>query len=112
MKTPGYPGYYIGESSCRWTLKASPQQRVRINFLDVSVRGVAPFEDSCIDTVIVSENGLNLLSTCGDVPEDTVITSDGSVLNVTFETFSKNLFPKRGFLFYYKGNIYLSNYYF
>mgnify|MGYP002716665150 FL=1 len=109
-RTPGYPSYYVGETNCKWMLKSSPLQRIKITFLDVSIRNVAPHEMDCLDKIIVSENGLNLLTACGDSFENVVVLSSGSSLNVSFVTQSKNLFPKRGILFHYKGKLDNNNY--
>lgn len=36
--SPGYPKYYIGESECRWTISAPKEQKIRLTFLDISLR--------------------------------------------------------------------------
>lgn len=37
IRTPGYPHFYIGDV-CGWRLRVHEEQRVRITFLDVSLR--------------------------------------------------------------------------
>lgn len=36
--SPGYPKFYIGESECRWTVSAPKEQKIRLTFLDISLR--------------------------------------------------------------------------
>lgn len=36
--SPGYPKFYIGESECRWTISAPNEQKIRLTFLDISLR--------------------------------------------------------------------------
>lgn len=36
--SPGYPKFYIGESECRWTISAPIEQKIRLTFLDISLR--------------------------------------------------------------------------
>lgn len=36
--SPGYPKFYIGESECRWTISAPKEQKIRLTFLDISLR--------------------------------------------------------------------------
>lgn len=102
-RSPGYPSYYIGEIACKWSLRAPHSQKVRVRLLDVSLRGIAPYDADCVDWIDITENGLNLVKTCGDVLEDVVVHSQGSALNVSFVANSKTIYPKRGFLFHYKG---------
>ncbi|KAK6623335.1 hypothetical protein RUM43_009187 [Polyplax serrata] len=101
-RSPGYPSYYIGEIACKWSLRAPHSQKVRVRLLDVSLRGIAPYDADCVDWIDITENGLNLVKTCGDVLEDVVVHSQGSALNVSFIANSKTIYPKRGFLFHYK----------
>lgn len=103
VQTPGYPRFYVGGRTCHWTLRAPIQQTVKITFLDISLRGIGPLERNCLDWLIVSEHGVDLLATCGDDVGTTVVRSIGPELNVTLTTASKRLFPKRGLLFHYKG---------
>ncbi|KAL0273476.1 UNVERIFIED_CONTAM: hypothetical protein PYX00_006131 [Menopon gallinae] len=102
IQSPGYPRFYIGERTCRWTLRARPSQTVKVKFLDISLRGVAPFKRTCEDWLVVSEDGFNRLTACGDTIGDTEVQSSGSVLNISLIANTKLLFPKRGLLFHYK----------
>lgn len=43
--SPGYPKFYIGESECRWTISAPKEQKIRLTFLDISLR--CKFSYSC-----------------------------------------------------------------
>jgi hypothetical protein len=53
----------------------------------------------------VEEEDRQLLSVCGEKEESIVIESDGGGLDVFVSIRSKNIFPKRGVLFQYKGQL-------
>jgi hypothetical protein len=56
----------------------------------------------------VVEEDRELLSVCGEKEESIVIESDGGGLDVFVSIRSKNIFPKRGVLFQYKGQLLFS----
>jgi hypothetical protein len=51
----------------------------------------------------VREGDRQRLSLCGEIEETIVIESEGESLDVSVSIRSKNIFPKRGVLFHYKG---------
>jgi hypothetical protein len=66
-------------------------------------------ETECTDRLTVEEDGRQLLSVCGEKQESIVIESDGGGLDVFVSIRSKNIFPKRGVLFQYKGQLLFSD---
>lgn len=63
-------------------------------------------ESFCVDSLTITDHtiGRHLIRTCGESQKITSISSQGDQkLTVTFTTRSKNIYPKRGFLLYYKG---------
>ncbi|CAH2988492.1 unnamed protein product [Chilo suppressalis] len=102
IRTPGYPNFYVGDV-CRWRLRADPEQRLRVTLLDVSLRSVGPFEESCMDYVSVQDsNGDSLLSSCEQVELPLQLTSTTNTVEVLVEAKSKGAYPKRGVLLHYK----------
>ncbi|KAJ8726119.1 hypothetical protein PYW07_000817 [Mythimna separata] len=102
IRTPGYPHYYI-DGDCGWRLRVNPEQKIRITLMDVSLRGIEPFKDRCIDYVAVQDqNGDALLSSCEQVELPLRLTSVTHVVNVTVVARSKGAYPKRGVLLHYK----------
>ncbi|KAJ8729660.1 hypothetical protein PYW08_001241 [Mythimna loreyi] len=102
IRTPGYPHYYTG-GECGWRLRVNPEQRIRITLMDVSLRGIEPFKDRCIDYIAVQDqNGDALLSSCEQVELPLKLTSVTNVVNVTVVATSKGAYPKRGVLLHYK----------
>ncbi|CAG9784646.1 unnamed protein product [Diatraea saccharalis] len=102
IRTPGYPNFYVGDV-CRWRLRASPEQHIRVTLLDVSLRSVGPFEDSCVDYVSVQDsNGDSMLSSCEQVDLPLRLTAATNVVDVLVEAKSKGAYPKRGVLLHYK----------
>lgn len=39
INTPGYPLYYLGQSTCGWTFRTFPGQRIVLIFHDLNIRG-------------------------------------------------------------------------
>lgn len=102
IRTPGYPHFYVGDE-CRWRLRVNPEQKVRVTFLDVSLRSISPFEDHCFDYVRVDDlNGDSLLYSCEQVELPLRLTSVTNVVDVAVEAKSKGAYPKRGVLLHYK----------
>lgn len=62
-------------------------------------------ETECTDRLTVQEEDRQLLSLCGEKEESIVIESEGGGLDVFVFIRSKNIFPKRGVLFQYKGQL-------
>jgi hypothetical protein len=62
-------------------------------------------EKECTDRLTVQEEDRQLLSLCGEKEESIVIESEGGGLDVFVSIRSKNIFPKRGVLFQYKGQL-------
>ncbi|XP_041971178.1 uncharacterized protein LOC121727404 [Aricia agestis] len=101
VRTPGYPHYYVGDR-CRWRLQAT-EQRIRLTFLDVSLRSIGPFEKKCTDYITVTDgNGETLLSTCDQVNLPLRVTSLTDSVEISVEAQSKGAYPKRGILMHYK----------
>jgi hypothetical protein len=65
--------------------------------------GIDSTETECTDRLTVKEGDRHLLSLCGEKEDSLVIESDGAGLDVFISIRSKNIFPKRGVLFQYKG---------
>ncbi|XP_037297922.1 uncharacterized protein LOC115449629 [Manduca sexta] len=102
IRTPGYPHFYVGDA-CRWRLRAHPEQKIRVTFLDVSLRSIEPFDDTCTDYVTVQDsNGDSLLSSCEQVDMPLKLTSSTSTVEVMVDARSKGAYPKRGVLLHYK----------
>ncbi|XP_068083513.1 uncharacterized protein [Anabrus simplex] len=102
LQTPAYPSYYVGQQECKWTVKSPPGQKVLLQLLDISLRGIGPREVNCTDHLTVVENDRTVLSTCGDEADLIQILSESNTLEVTITTASKKMFPKRGVLAHYK----------
>jgi len=64
---------------------------------------IGPSETECTDTLVVKEEERQLLFLCGEREDSIVIESEGAGLDVSVTIRSKNIFPKRGVLFRYKG---------
>ncbi|XP_028178688.1 uncharacterized protein LOC114366102 [Ostrinia furnacalis] len=102
IRTPGYPNFYV-EDVCQWRLVAHPEQRIRVTFLDVSLRSIGPFESSCKDYVSVQDsNGDSMLSSCEQVELPLRLTSATNAVDVKVEARSQGAYPKRGVLLHYK----------
>ncbi|XP_071442835.1 uncharacterized protein [Hetaerina americana] len=126
VASPGYPKYYVAGTgaaragvACEWVIRPRQQgQRVQVTLLDVSLRGVGPYEQECSDWLEVtagrsltagapegdSEDERVLLAGCGEAPEAVRIESpeEAPGLRVALRSASGSLFPKRGLLFHYK----------
>jgi hypothetical protein len=70
---------------------------------------IGPSETECTDRLRVEEEDRQLLSVCGEKEESIAIESDGAGLDVFVTIRSKNIFPKRGVLFQYKGQLLFSD---
>jgi hypothetical protein len=78
-----------------------------LNMTDVCA-DIGSSETQCTDRLTVAEEDRELLSLCGEKDESIVIESDGGGLDVSVSIRSKNIFPKRGVLFQYKGQLMFS----
>lgn len=63
---------------------------------------VQPSEDSCRDSLSVTEGSKQLFHQCGETNQPLRITSEGSEMNLTL-TATSTVFPKRGYLAYFQG---------
>ncbi|XP_053602780.1 uncharacterized protein LOC128670809 isoform X2 [Plodia interpunctella] len=102
IRTPGYPNFYIGDE-CRWRIRVPSEQRLRITLMDVSLRTIGPFENSCTDYISVREsNGDTMFSSCDQVDLPLRLTSSTDTVDVVVDAKSKGAYPKRGVLLHYK----------
>ncbi|XP_020291721.1 uncharacterized protein LOC109858652 [Pseudomyrmex gracilis] len=99
INTPGYPLYYLGESTCGWIFRTYPGQRIVLTFHDLNIRD--PNADgSCVDIVRVRDHGDTLFEFCGTVAGIRVV-SNTNELTLDFVAVTK-LFGARGFLLQYQ----------
>ena len=56
--------YYLGGRECIWTIQAEPGQRMELEVVDLALRDTG---DDCEDSVELREQGLTLMSLCGDL---------------------------------------------
>ncbi|XP_052757832.1 uncharacterized protein LOC113511344 isoform X2 [Galleria mellonella] len=102
MRTPGYPHFYVGEE-CHWRIRVNPEQRIRLTLLDVSLRTIGPFEESCTDFIAVEDsNGESMFTSCDQVELPLKLLSTTDTVDVTVQVKSEGAYPKRGVLLHYK----------
>ncbi|XP_059059315.1 uncharacterized protein LOC131852637 [Achroia grisella] len=102
MRTPGYPHFYVGDE-CHWRIRVHPEQRIRVTLLDVSLRTIGPFDESCTDYISVEDsNGKSMLSSCEQVELPLKLYSTTDTVDVTVQVKSEGAYPKRGVLLHYK----------
>lgn len=63
-----------------------------------------PNEDTCRDSISVTEGSKQLLHRCGETNRPISITSEGHALNVTL-TATSNVYPKRGYVAHFQGRL-------
>ncbi|KAG7207617.1 hypothetical protein KM043_009238 [Ampulex compressa] len=99
VNSPGYPLYYLGGNTCRWTFRASPGQRIVITFHDLNIRGPR-IDGSCSDVARVREAGVTLFERCGTAAGLKVVSNSNLV---TLDLIaSKRLYSARGFFLQYQ----------
>ncbi|XP_053673757.1 uncharacterized protein LOC128724016 [Anopheles nili] len=99
LMTPSYPKYYIGDSTCRWTLYAGVHQRIKLTVLDLALRS----DDECRDYLQVVDLNTNqtLFHSCTESSRPIEIVSIQERLEVSVRTTTKVIYPKRGVLIHY-----------
>ncbi|XP_049279915.1 uncharacterized protein LOC125762144 isoform X1 [Anopheles funestus] len=99
LMTPSYPKYYIGDSTCRWTLYAGVHQRIKLTVLDLALR----YDDECRDYLQVVDLNTNqtLFHSCTESSRPIEIVSIQERLEVSVRTTTKVIYPKRGVLVHY-----------
>ena len=100
ISSPGYPRYYLGGRECVWTILAEQGQRIELEVVDLALRDTG---DQCEDTVQVREEGLTLMSLCGDLDgrANVVSNSRGVELRMRTAPSGQSLYPHRGLLLHY-----------
>ncbi|XP_046746947.1 uncharacterized protein LOC124411709 [Diprion similis] len=99
LKSPGYPLFYTGGSTCGWTFKSLPGQRISLTFHDLDIR--SPEQDgSCVDVIRIRENRVTLFESCGSAVGLEVL-SESNVVTLDLIASGK-IYPSRGFLLQYK----------
>ncbi|XP_071550404.1 uncharacterized protein [Panulirus ornatus] len=103
VQSVGYPEYYLGDPGvCTITIRVDEGQRVMLTISDLSIREIVqPSEDSCRDSLSVTEGSKQLFHQCGETNQPLRITSEGSEMNLTL-TATSTVFPKRGYLAYFQ----------
>uniref|UniRef100_A0A182PPN5 CUB domain-containing protein n=1 Tax=Anopheles epiroticus TaxID=199890 RepID=A0A182PPN5_9DIPT len=101
LMTPSYPKYYIGDSTCRWTLYAGVHQRIKLTVLDLALR----YDEECRDYLQVVDLNTNqtLFRSCTESSRPIEIVSIQERLEVSVRTTTKVIYPKRGVLIHYTG---------
>uniref|UniRef100_A0A182S5P6 CUB domain-containing protein n=1 Tax=Anopheles maculatus TaxID=74869 RepID=A0A182S5P6_9DIPT len=99
LMTPSYPKYYIGDSTCRWTLYAGVHQRIKLTVLDLALR----YDEECRDYLQVVDINTNqtLFHSCTESSRPIEIVSIQERLEVSVRTTTKVIYPKRGVLVHY-----------
>uniref|UniRef100_A0A182MCL6 CUB domain-containing protein n=1 Tax=Anopheles culicifacies TaxID=139723 RepID=A0A182MCL6_9DIPT len=99
LMTPSYPKYYIGDSTCRWTLYAGVHQRIKLTVLDLALR----YDEECRDYLQVVDLNTNqtLFHSCTESSRPIEIVSIQERLEVSVRTTTKVIYPKRGVLVHY-----------
>ena len=100
ISSPGYPRYYLGGRECVWTIQAEQGQRIELEVVDLALRDTG---DQCEDSVQVREEGLTLMSLCGDLEgrADVASTSRQVELRMRTAASKQSLYPDRGLLLHY-----------
>ena len=100
ISSPGYPSYYLGGRECVWTIQAEQGQRIELEVVDLALRDTG---DQCEDSVQVREEGLTLMSLCGDLEgrADVASTSRQVELRMRTAASKQSLYPDRGLLLHY-----------
>ncbi|XP_015435515.1 PREDICTED: uncharacterized protein LOC107191077 [Dufourea novaeangliae] len=99
VNSPGFPLYYLGETTCGWTFRSAPGQRIVLTFHDLDIRG-PEVDGSCVDVVRVRERGRTLLEHCGTAAGVRVV-SDLNVITLDLVA-SKRFYTGRGFFLQYQ----------
>ena len=102
ISSPGYPSYYLGGRECVWTIQAQPGQRIRLEVVDLALRDPGQ-AGQCEDSVEVKEEGLSLLSLCGDLQGRANVASSSRQVELRMRTAAskQSLYPHRGLLLHY-----------
>ena len=90
---------------CDKVFLMNSRDRIRneINRFLFNVQFAGQEKSVCRDELIVSDDRTNLLSTCGDHSSAVAVLSLSHQVNVTLVPQSRMVFPKRGFLLYFRG---------
>ncbi|XP_076670370.1 uncharacterized protein LOC143369847 [Andrena cerasifolii] len=99
IRSPGYPLYYLGESTCGWTFRSAPGQRIALTFHDLDIRG-PEVDGSCVDVVRVRDRGRTLLEYCGTAAGVRVV-SNSNLITLDLVA-SSRLHNARGFFLQYQ----------
>ena len=83
-----------------WTILAEQGQRIELEVVDLALRDTG---EQCEDSVQVREEGLTLMSLCGDLDgrANVVSTSRGVELRMRTAPSGQSLYPHRGLLLHY-----------
>ena len=102
ISSPGYPGYYLGGRECVWTIQAGPGQRIHLEVVDLALRDPGEAGE-CEDSVEVKEEGLTVMSLCGDLEGRANVASSSRQVELRMRTAAskQSLYPHRGLLLHY-----------
>ena len=102
ISSPGYPSYYLGGRECVWTIQAQLGQRIQLEVVDLALRDPGEGED-CEDSVEVKEEGLTVMSLCGDLEGRANVASSSRQVELRMRTAAskQSLYPHRGLLLHY-----------
>ena len=102
ISSPGYPSYYLGGRECVWTIQAQPGQRIQLEVVDLALREGGG-GGQCQDSVELREEGLSLLSLCGDLQGRANVASSSRQVELRMRTAAskQSLYPRRGLLLHY-----------
>ncbi|XP_012285725.2 uncharacterized protein LOC105702612 [Orussus abietinus] len=99
IRSPGYPLYYLGGTSCGWTFKTLPGQRISLTFHDLNIRSPEP-DGRCVDVVRIRENGTTLFESC-ETFAGVQVNSKSNLITLDLIASAK-LYPARGFFLHYQ----------